>query len=116
MTATNTVASVGFIGLGAMGTPMTRRLTEAGFQVSGFDVSEEARRRVAAFGVKVVDRVEAAVEGNDVVILMLPDSNVVESVVNDPSFLAALKVNAVVGGHELVRAAADACARACADS
>jgi 3-hydroxyisobutyrate dehydrogenase len=87
---------VGFIGLGAMGTPMTRRLVEAGYQVVGFDVVAEARTRAQSSGVHVVDRVEEAARDVDVLILMLPDSNVVESVLDDAGLCASLTPRTVI--------------------
>ena len=35
---------VGFVGLGNMGIPMTKRLVAAGYHVRGFDTSEAALR------------------------------------------------------------------------
>ncbi len=81
---------VGFVGLGAMGTPMTRRLVEAGYEVIGFDVADEARSRASAFGVRSVKRLEQAADGVDILVLMLPDSNVVESVLSDAGLLPSL--------------------------
>ena len=37
-------AAVGFVGLGKMGAPMATRLAVAGYQVQGYDVSEETAR------------------------------------------------------------------------
>jgi 3-hydroxyisobutyrate dehydrogenase len=98
-------ATVGFIGLGNMGIPMTKRLVAAGYQVRGYDTSEEARRTFAeiptgsnaqkaaieagesanesasAGGVTAVGEVGSVAVGTDAVILMLPDSDVVERVV-----------------------------------
>ena len=39
---------VGFVGLGNMGIPMTKRLVAAGYHVRGFDTSEAALRTFAA--------------------------------------------------------------------
>ena len=41
---------IGFVGLGNMGIPMTRRLVAAGYQVRGFDTSAEATANFAAIG------------------------------------------------------------------
>ena len=41
---------IGFVGLGNMGIPMTRRLVAAGHQVRGFDTSAEAMRAVGISG------------------------------------------------------------------
>ncbi len=70
--------AIGFIGLGNMGLPMAQRLVAAGYQVRGFDQSEQARRDFT--GLLAADPAAAA-DGAGAVILMLPDSNVVESVV-----------------------------------
>ncbi|MBO9578081.1 MAG: NAD(P)-dependent oxidoreductase [Microbacteriaceae bacterium] len=72
---------VAFIGLGNMGSPMTTRLVAAGHSVSGFDVSAAARARFAEHGGAPADSAVAAVADAAVVILMLPNSDVVDAVV-----------------------------------
>ncbi len=42
--------SVGFIGLGIMGMPMTKNLLKAGFRVTAFDLNPEAVKAVAQKG------------------------------------------------------------------
>lgn len=89
---------VGFIGLGNMGQPMSRQLLDAGYQVRGFDLSEAARgtfAEAAGNAIPVTSAAEAAA-GATVVILMLPDSSVVESVATDPAFAAALTPDTIV--------------------
>jgi 3-hydroxyisobutyrate dehydrogenase len=78
---------IGFVGLGNMGIPMTRRLVAAGYQVRGFDASAEALRNFAGIGssdagggVTAVAELGAVGDGADAVILMLPDSDIVERV------------------------------------
>jgi 3-hydroxyisobutyrate dehydrogenase len=78
---------IGFVGLGNMGIPMTRRLVAAGHRVRGFDTSAEAMRAFAGIGssdagggVTAVAEIGAVGDGADAVILMLPDSDVVERV------------------------------------
>jgi len=71
---------VGLIGLGRMGTPMAARLLAAGFQVTGFDLSPDARDRASRLGADTVARVEEAVRDAEIVITMLPDSTAVEAV------------------------------------
>lgn len=82
--------TVGFVGLGNMGFPMAGRLLDAGYAVRGFDVSEHARAKFAARGGTPVASAAEAARDAALVILMLPDSNVVEAVATDPSFVAAL--------------------------
>jgi len=81
------VQVVGFVGLGNMGIPMSRRLVDAGYQVRGFDTSAEALRNFAGIassdaggGVTAVAELDSVGDGADAVILMLPDSDVVERV------------------------------------
>ena len=79
---------VGFVGLGNMGVPMTKRLVAAGYQVRGYDTSADARATFAAIGtsdagggVTAVADLASAGDGADAVILMLPDSDIVERVI-----------------------------------
>src|SRR5215831_10875871 len=69
-------ATVGFVGLGKMGGPMATRLAEAGYQVQGYDVSEQAVNSWAerAEGGRPAASLGAAAAGAAAVILMLPDS------------------------------------------
>jgi 3-hydroxyisobutyrate dehydrogenase len=78
---------IGFVGLGNMGIPMTRRLVAAGYQVRGFDTSAESLRTFAGIepsdtggGVTAVAELGAVGDGAAAVILMLPDSDIVERV------------------------------------
>ena len=87
---------IAFIGLGAMGTPMSQRLVAAGFDVIGSDVSEAARSHLVAAGATASERSADAATGADVVILMLPDSNVVDAVVRADDFADALSTSCVV--------------------
>jgi 2-hydroxy-3-oxopropionate reductase len=72
---------VGFIGLGIMGAPMAINLQHAGFSVTGYNRTPEKARRLAAAGGRAASSVAEAVDGADVVALMLPDSPDVLSVV-----------------------------------
>ena len=67
---------------------MTRRLVGAGYQVRGFDTSAEALRNFEAIGssdagggVTAITELGSVGDGADAVILMLPDSDIVERVV-----------------------------------
>ena len=84
---------IGFIGLGNMGGRMTRRIVDGGEPVLGFDMNAAA---VEAAGAKLAGSGAEVVAGSDVVLLSLPDSKVVERVVLDPAFLAALRPGMVV--------------------
>ncbi|WP_233831332.1 NAD(P)-dependent oxidoreductase [Paraburkholderia sp. ZP32-5] len=69
---------IGFIGLGNMGGRMTRRLVDAGIAVLGYD---SARERAEAAGAKAAGSLREVVDYADVVMMSLPDSKVVETVV-----------------------------------
>lgn len=80
--------TVGFVGLGRMGDPMSRRLAAAGVTVRGYDPAPGPREALDGV-VTFVDDVAGVADGATVVVLMLPDSNVVEAVV-DGGLLDAL--------------------------
>lgn len=90
------IRRVAVVGLGNMGTPMTARLVEAGYEVRVSDISPEARARAAEAGAIDAPDLAGAVTGSDAVILMLPDSRVVTSVVENPEFRTALAPGALV--------------------
>ncbi|MBK1788020.1 NAD(P)-dependent oxidoreductase [Prauserella cavernicola] len=90
-----TGTSIGFIGLGRMGLPMAARLIKAGYRVRGFDLAKDARSRLAAEGGDAVDDAAAAAAA-DIVVLMLPDSGVVEHVLGRTDVAAALDEGTLV--------------------
>lgn len=69
---------IGFIGLGNMGGRMTKCVVRGGGEVLGYDLNAEA---VAAAGAEVAASIADVAQRCDVVLLSLPDSHVVESVV-----------------------------------
>jgi 3-hydroxyisobutyrate dehydrogenase len=76
-----TASRIGFVGLGNMGEPMVRRLASAGHAVRAYDKSKQAAGRLAGVaGVTVTETLHGVLDDADVVILMLPDSGVVEQV------------------------------------
>lgn len=89
-------APVAFIGLGNMGIPMARRLVDAGHAVVGYDVAASARQRAGDAGVPVADDIADAITGAGAVILMLPNSDVVDDVVRAPGFLELVAPGALV--------------------
>ncbi|WP_300608706.1 NAD(P)-dependent oxidoreductase [Trebonia sp.] len=77
---------VGFVGLGNMGGRMTRRLVGAGIAVVGYDVRDG---QAAAAGALAAGSPAEVCAGSECVLLSLPDSTVVESVVLGDGGLAA---------------------------
>ncbi len=64
---------IGFLGMGAMGGPMARRLGQKGFRVTGYDVSEARSAAAAEAGVAIAKSPAAAAEAADVVMSSLPN-------------------------------------------
>lgn len=87
---------VAFIGLGRMGLPMAGHLIAGGYRVRGFDLSGPARAALAGQGGQRAGTATEAVAGASMVVLMLPDSAAVESVLRDPATIAALQAGPVV--------------------
>jgi 3-hydroxyisobutyrate dehydrogenase-like beta-hydroxyacid dehydrogenase len=100
---------VGFIGLGNMGGRIADCITRGGRAVVGFDVREENTRRPGMTAAATVGEVVGAA---DVVLLSLPDSRVVESVMEgDSGVLAHLRPGQLV--VDLSTAAPDSTRRLC---
>lgn len=66
--------SVGFIGLGNMGSHMARNLINAGYRVSVHDVNENAMKKFSDDGIPTKRSPLEVSESSDVVITMLPSS------------------------------------------
>ena len=75
------LAPVGFIGLGKMGLPMCRRLLAAGVPVIGYDPVADASALATLGRFTAVPDVSELAARVSTVILMLPNSDVVDSVV-----------------------------------
>ena len=69
---------IAFIGLGNMGGPMAHNLHKAGHAVRAFDLSKAACDKLAEAGVPIAASADAAVQGAEVVVTMLPASQHVE--------------------------------------
>ena len=74
-------AKVAVIGLGNMGQPMAACLSRAGYQVAGFDLSADARRKFTAAGGAAASTAEEAVSGAAAVITLLPDGKIVRAAI-----------------------------------
>ncbi|WP_279009996.1 NAD(P)-dependent oxidoreductase [Synergistes jonesii] len=72
---------IGFIGLGNMGAPMAKNLVKAGYGLTVFDAVDKAVEEIAAVGAKRGASPKELAEKSDIVILSLPTSKIIESVV-----------------------------------
>ncbi|HZU93170.1 MAG TPA: 2-hydroxy-3-oxopropionate reductase [Microbacterium sp.] len=75
------MTSIAIIGLGIMGLPMAKNLVKAGFDVTGFNRSQEPIDKLVEAGGAGATSIADAVKDADVVITMVPDSPDVEGVV-----------------------------------
>lgn len=81
-----------FVGLGTMGLPMAKNLLRAGWNVTGHDMAEGARRAFADAGGAVAADPRAAAADADVLITMVPDDRAIRDVLALPDgLLGALR-------------------------
>ena len=91
----DTSTPLGFIGLGAMGLPMSRCLADQGFTLSVSDISADRRRAAAAIdGVSVASGAQDAAAASRVLFTCLPNDTVLRSVYLDEDGL----LSALTGG------------------
>jgi len=75
-----TETKVAFIGLGLMGVPMAHNLLKAGYQIKGFDLNPNVAEKFSEVsGFQFESSPAKAVEGADIIILMLPDSSIIDA-------------------------------------
>jgi 3-hydroxyisobutyrate dehydrogenase len=78
----STPVKVGFVGLGAMGLPMTRHLVDAGHDVTVASRSRPPIDAAVAFGATEGDGPRGVVDASEITILCVPNSPEVVSVVD----------------------------------
>ena len=88
--------TIGFVGLGAMGAPMTRALLGAQFAVRGTDIRPAALERLAGDGGVACASAAEAASGADALVLMVVDAGQAEAVLFGGGALEALPEGAVV--------------------
>ena len=87
---------IGFVGLGAIGTPMARNLVKAGFEVRCYDVRAEAVSALAAAGARSAASAVEAAEGADLLVLMVVNAAQAEQVLFEGGAASALPEGGVV--------------------
>ena len=81
------IKRVGVIGLGNMGLPMAMVLAKAGFEVSGFDLSEHRLALAAQSGIRAVPDLATLLRDADAIVSSLPYARDVEAVLTTPNAL-----------------------------
>ncbi len=74
------MTTVGFIGLGIMGSPMAVHLADAGFTVAGYNRTPDKAAPLVEAGGRAADSIADAVKDADIVAVMVPDSPDVRAV------------------------------------
>ncbi len=74
--------TVGFIGLGRMGRGMASNLCRKGFNLVAYDINAEAVQDLDKLGARAAGSIAEASKDVDVIITMLPNSTIVQEVVN----------------------------------
>jgi 3-hydroxyisobutyrate dehydrogenase-like beta-hydroxyacid dehydrogenase len=78
--STRNIRSVGLIGLGKMGLPISRLLCEHGFEVAGFDIDASAMDEASRFGVQTALSPRTVVAATDLTIVVVGFDKEVEAV------------------------------------
>lgn len=81
--------SLGFIGLGRMGTPMARRLLQAGHRLTVHNRTRSKAEALVAEGAQWADSPRAVAQAGEVVFMMLADSQASEAVLTGPEGVLA---------------------------
>jgi len=98
------MTTIGFIGLGLMGSPMAVHLAEAGFTVAGYNRTPEKAEPLVAAGGRAATSIADAVRDADVVAVMLPDSPDVRNVLaGDDGVFANAKPGTLVIDFSSIR-------------
>jgi 3-hydroxyisobutyrate dehydrogenase-like beta-hydroxyacid dehydrogenase len=105
-----------FVGLGAMGSPMAKRLVGAGFELKVFDVLDERTHPLIELGAVSAANLGEAAEGTEVIVLMVANAEQAEGVLfgeggaaeSLPEGAAVVVMSTI--GPEAVRQLADALA------
>ncbi|MFH1351594.1 MAG: NAD(P)-binding domain-containing protein, partial [Pseudomonadota bacterium] len=90
--------SIGFIGLGMMGLPMSKNLIKAGYKVIGCDINPEALKQAEEFGAETASSPREVAERSNPVITIVPNSADVEEVVLGPNGI----IEGAKEGHILI--------------
>jgi 3-hydroxyisobutyrate dehydrogenase-like beta-hydroxyacid dehydrogenase len=72
---------IGFVGIGNIGEPVCRHLLDQGYELAVYDVDPRAVARLEDTSTEPAASPEALASGTDVILLSLPNSDVVEEVV-----------------------------------
>jgi 3-hydroxyisobutyrate dehydrogenase-like beta-hydroxyacid dehydrogenase len=84
-----TMANLGFVGLGAMGSRMVKRLLDAGHVVTGYNRTKSKAQWLLDLGMKWADTPRAAAQAGDFVFSMVTNTEALRAVTEDPDGILA---------------------------
>ena len=77
------IKTISFIGLGNMGAPMAENLLKAGYNLHVYDINNAVIQSFEEKGAKGYSNIFSCVDDTDLVITMLPNAQIVETVYTD---------------------------------
>jgi 3-hydroxyisobutyrate dehydrogenase len=80
----NTKPSLGWIGVGKMGTPMSTHLLKAGYQLAVYDIVPSAMSALTEQGATPANSPAEVADQADIIISMIPDDPALEAVATGP--------------------------------
>src|SRR5579883_398032 len=83
------MAKLGFVGLGAMGGRVVKRLLDAGYEVTGYNRTREKAQWLRDLGMRWADTPRGVAEAADVIFTMVTDTRALASVVEGEQGLLA---------------------------
>jgi 3-hydroxyisobutyrate dehydrogenase-like beta-hydroxyacid dehydrogenase len=83
------MATLGFVGLGSMGSRMAKRLLDAGHTVVGYNRTREKAKPLVDAGMRLADTPRAAAEASEAVFSMVTNTAALEAVTHGPDGVLA---------------------------
>ena len=88
---------VGFVGLGIMGKPMVLNLLKAGIDTTVYDIDTKAVKVLVEAGAKAAGSPKELAAGSDVIITIVPNAAIVESLLEaEDGILAGVKPGTII--------------------
>ena len=85
--------TIGWIGLGNMGTPMSQRLISAGFPVTVYNRNREKEAALKTAGATTADTPATLITNSDIVFLMVTDDNAIREIFTGNKGLLSTKTS-----------------------
>ncbi|MBX2885836.1 MAG: NAD(P)-dependent oxidoreductase [Granulosicoccus sp.] len=84
--------TIGFIGLGVLGSAIIKNLVAAGFKVIGCDIAEPARQKALQLGISVVSMPDELITQTDVVFTCLPHAAALHEVLHGKHGILSIEI------------------------